>query len=85
VGGEGGFALARAFQHAGARAVLLDLWPLPEAATSELIPSLYSRLDAGETPAEALRAAKLALLQSGAADPMYWAPFVLLDTPAPPR
>lgn len=79
VGGEGGIALVAAFRRAGAGTVVLGLWTVPEAAGSNLLPKFYELLDAGETPAEALREAKLSLLQSGGADPISWAPFLLFD------
>jgi CHAT domain-containing protein len=79
VGGEGGIALVSAFRRAGAGAVVLGLWTVPEAAASNLLPKFYQLLDAGETPAEALRSAKLSLLQAGGADPISWAPFLLFD------
>ncbi len=77
--GEGLVGFAWAFLRAGAHNVIAGLWRVDDASTSELMLGLYRGLQQGQSPAEALRAAKLALIQGGRrfARPYYWAPFQL--------
>lgn len=84
--GEGVAGLARAFFHAGARAVVASLWPVEDRATSELMVRFYARLTAGRDSTAAALARAQAELASGAAGPgwrhpYYWAGFVLLGDP----
>jgi CHAT domain-containing protein/Tfp pilus assembly protein PilF len=79
VGGEGLITLARAFFHAGARSVVVSLWQVRDESTRDLMVRFYRGLDTGETRVEALRRAKLQMIQEGRfAHPFYWAPFVLV-------
>ena len=79
-GGEGVIGLTRAFLYAGASKVLVSLWPVSDASTSELMVDLYDELRAGTPPAEALRRAKLRLQgrHPEYAKPYYWSAFVLV-------
>jgi CHAT domain-containing protein len=74
--GEGLVGFAWAFQRAGARRVIAGLWDVDDRSTATLMTTLYARLSRGETPAAALRAAKLDLIRAGGnfAKPYYWAP-----------
>ncbi|MDW8167798.1 MAG: CHAT domain-containing protein [Acidobacteriota bacterium] len=79
VQGEGLVGLTRAFLYAGARAVLVSLWKVADVSTAELMVRLYRHLKAGQSKAEALRRARLELLQEeGFVHPFYWAPFILV-------
>jgi len=75
--GEGMVGFAWAFLHAGARHVIAGLWAVNDQSTSNLMETLYRELAAGKTPAQALRIAKLRLLESQGnfRKPYYWAPF----------
>lgn len=75
--GEGLVGLSWAFLHAGAQRVIGALWEVSDDSTPRLMDKLYERLTAGDTPAVALRDAKLSLLhsQSRFRAPYYWAPF----------
>jgi CHAT domain-containing protein/tetratricopeptide (TPR) repeat protein len=64
--GEGLLGLARAFQLAGARRLLVSLWKVDDALTADFMSDFYRRLRRGGTAAAALRATKLAMLGSGA-------------------
>jgi CHAT domain-containing protein/tetratricopeptide (TPR) repeat protein len=77
--GEGLVGLSWAFLRAGAREVIAALWEVNDASTAQLMDRLYAGIAAGATPAEALRAAKLAMLKSETIyrRPFYWAPFVI--------
>lgn len=76
--GEGLVGLAWAFMSAGAHRVIAGLWNVEDASTSELMEQLYRGLTHGEQPEDALRHAKLRLIQSESAyrKPFYWAPFM---------
>jgi hypothetical protein len=80
--GEGVFGLRRAFQIAGARTVIMSLWPVEDRATRHWMEALYrARLGEQLDTADAVRAASLALLNDRRAkgqstNPFYWAGFV---------
>lgn len=71
---------ARAWFHAGARALVLSLWPVEDSATAELMRDLYEALCAGVRLPEALRRAGLAL-RSARPHPWHWAGFVAVGDP----
>ncbi len=75
--GEGLVGFAWAFLRAGARRVIAGLWDVDDRSTADLMDAMYTRLAAGDTPPQALRAAKLALMARGGvvAKPYYWGPF----------
>jgi CHAT domain-containing protein len=77
--GEGLVGLSWAFLRAGALRVIGALWEVSDDSTPQLMDRLYQNLSSGESPAIALRDAKLALLRSGDRFriPYYWAPFQL--------
>ncbi|MCH9809083.1 MAG: CHAT domain-containing protein [Alphaproteobacteria bacterium] len=80
-GAEGLSGLARAFFHAGARALLVSHWSISSAATVDLITRMFSEHAKGSFAAK-LRAAQLDLISgAGGADrrhPIYWAPFSMV-------
>ena len=83
---EGVYGLRRAFQHAGAKSILMSLWRVPDKETSELMTHFYQNWLAGNNKSEALRAAMLSLLDSrrqkyGRAHPYFWGAFVILGDP----
>jgi tetratricopeptide (TPR) repeat protein len=69
--------LARAFLGVGASTLVVSLWLVQDEATAELMEKYYERLRDGSGPAEALRAAQLAI-KDERPHPYYWAPFVLV-------
>jgi tetratricopeptide (TPR) repeat protein len=79
VRGEGVQSFSRAFIAAGARSTVTTLWRVPDRPTADFMKVFYHHLQRGVTRDEALRRAKLAFLDSGtaAADPHFWAAFVL--------
>jgi CHAT domain-containing protein len=74
---EGVLGLPRTFFYAGARSTLSSLWKISDRSTSEIMPSFYRHLTAGNNKAKALRLAKLEMLRSAHSHPFYWAAFVL--------
>jgi CHAT domain-containing protein/Tfp pilus assembly protein PilF len=83
VTGEGLVGITRAFLYAGAPSVVVSLWRVADAAAPELMLRFYENLDRSHDKAEALRQAKLAVIDTGGkyASPYYWAPFVLVGAP----
>jgi CHAT domain-containing protein/tetratricopeptide (TPR) repeat protein len=80
VRGEGVVGLTRAFLYAGARSLVVSLWPVPDRSTSDLMYDMYRNLGSGK--AEALRRAKLGMISSERfSEPYYWAPFILSGDP----
>lgn len=75
--GEGLVGLSWAFLRAGAHSVIGALWGASDDSTPTLMDTFYQGLEHGETPAAALREAKLTLLHSNSRfqSPFYWAPF----------
>jgi len=80
--GEGVFGLRRAFRIAGARTVIMSLWPVEDQATRSWMRALYeARLRDKLTTADAMRHASLTMLNERRAKglsthPLYWAGFV---------
>ena len=80
VNGEGLVGLTRAFLYAGSPSVVVTLWRVADRKTPELMLRFYSNLDQSGDKAEALRQAKIAMVQRKGllAHPYYWAPFILV-------
>jgi CHAT domain-containing protein len=81
--GEGVFGLQRAMQEAGANAVLMSMWSVPDKETQELITMFYAKWLSGRSKHEALHEAQLELRKETIAKwgddrPHYWAAFVLV-------
>ena len=80
VNGEGILGLTRAFFYVGARNVAVSLWNVNDSATATLMASFYRNLNRGLSTSDAMRQAKVALLNSPHTvwqHPYFWAPFVL--------
>ncbi|MCA1563653.1 MAG: CHAT domain-containing protein [Acidobacteria bacterium] len=84
--GEGVLGLRRAFQIAGAEAVLMSLWNVPDEETTELMKRFYNHWIGGMDKHAALRRAQLEVRELvrmnpkyGKSDlPFYWGAFVLV-------
>lgn len=81
VGGEGLVGLSRAFFYAGAPSLVVSLWPVADDSTADLMVDFYRRLKGGADKGEALREAKIAMVDGGRTHPFYWAPFILVGDP----
>lgn len=83
VTGEGLVGLTRAFLYAGSPSVVVTLWQVVDSPTSDLMTSFYENLDRIHDKAEALRQAKIGMIQRKGrlALPYYWAPFILVGKP----
>ena len=76
--GEGLLGLTRGFMYAGSPRVVASLWKVDDRSTAELMSRFYEDMLQNKlTPAAALRAAQLSLLQNPRwSHPYYWAPFI---------
>jgi len=87
VRGEGVMGLTRAFMYAGSRCVVVSLWSVADEATLALMKHFYTNLEKGMAKDEALRQARLLLMEEGfigpsgtevdGSHPFFWAPFVI--------
>jgi CHAT domain-containing protein len=80
---EGVFGLHRALQEAGADAVMMSMWSVPDQETQELMALFYAKWLGGLDKPEALRQAQLAerevVRKRYSRDlPYYWGAFVLV-------
>ena len=77
--GEGFVGLTDSFISAGSKSVVSSLWKVDDRATAALMEDMYqSMLQKGMSPAAALRAAKLKVMQDKRwSNPYYWAGFVV--------
>jgi CHAT domain-containing protein len=77
--GEGLVGLTRGFFSAGARQVLVSLWPVEDRATAELMRRFYREIFGRKRPpAAALREAQIAMWrEQGWRSAYYWAGFTL--------
>ncbi len=77
---DGILGLQSAFKEAGAQSLLMTLWSVNDKATSEFMKRFYTYLYGGKTKHESLQRARADLMASpDFNDPLYWAPFILLD------
>ena len=80
VTGEGVFGLQRGFKKAGARTIIMSLWPVDDNATLLMMTEFYSNLTNGMTKREAFLAAQNKVkTTAGFENPRYWAAFIMLD------
>jgi CHAT domain-containing protein/tetratricopeptide (TPR) repeat protein len=79
LGAGGNMSLVNPFLAAGSRAVLASLWDSNDLVTRALMKEFYAKLYAGAPAADALRQAKLRLIEryGDQAAPALWAGFVL--------
>jgi len=85
--GEGPISISRAFSYAGCPSVVMSLWKIPDAVTSQIMTNFYQELKNGKQKDEALRLAQLKFLTE-TSDPLYhhpyfWAGFVVMGDTAP--
>ncbi|MEO0469542.1 MAG: CHAT domain-containing protein [Bacteroidota bacterium] len=73
--GEGIASLARGCSFAGARSIITTLWSVEDQITSELMKVFYQELAAGSAKDDALRKARLHLLDQDYA-PFFWAAYI---------
>ena len=78
--GEGVFGLQRGFKKAGARTIIMSLWPVDDNATLLMMTEVYSNLTKGMTKREAFLTAQNKVKATVEFEnPRYWAAFIMLD------
>lgn len=75
---EGIMGLRRAFKTAGAKQLIISLWKVPDAQTSELMQLFYQGYLKGQTAHEAFETAQHTM-RKRYANPYYWAAFLLIE------
>lgn len=85
--GEGVFGLRRAFSQAGAKSLVMSMWPVPDEETKELMLEFYKNITAKNmNRCQALRQAMLKQMKTvkqryGHSHPLYWGGFVFAGEP----
>jgi CHAT domain-containing protein len=84
--GEGVFGLRRAFQHAGAKSMVMSMFTVPDESTSYFMERFYSNWLSGQTKSSALRNTSLSIIkelreEKGFAHPLFWGGFILAGDP----
>jgi len=74
------FGFARAWLRAGARGLVLSLWPAEDQSTCQLMEAFYRELLHGAPPPAALRAAALRVREQFP-HPLHWAGFLFMGSP----
>jgi CHAT domain-containing protein len=82
VTGEGVIGLSWAFLAAGTPTIVVSQWSVSSEPTASLMVDFHRRVRKGESFAQALRHAELALCNNPRYDdPRYWSPFIVLGAP----
>ena len=77
---DGIYGIQSAFKEAGAKTIVSTLWSINDKAAAEFMKVFYSYMIAGDTKYEAFEKARRAMIESDDYnDPLYWAPFIMID------
>jgi CHAT domain-containing protein/tetratricopeptide (TPR) repeat protein len=77
--GEGVYSLNRAFQEAGAKAVLSTLWSVADEQTKLFMQEFYTLVLNGDSPQQALQKTQLKFINDkNTQDPFFWAAFTVV-------
>lgn len=75
--GEGIEGINRAFFYAGSSSIIMSLWPVNDEASYQLMERFYTHLRSSNSIMDALRKAKLEMIESDVlSHPYYWAGFI---------
>jgi CHAT domain-containing protein len=84
--GEGVMSISRAFIYSGCSSIVMSLWNVDDASTSQVMQFFYTELKKGSPRDEALRLAKIKFLNQADklhSHPCYWAPFIFIGNAKP--
>lgn len=76
-GSDGVLGLPRIFFYAGAKSVISTLWGINDKSTVDFMDYFYQGLSEGKSKAQALRMAKIKMMESTYSHPYYWGAFIL--------
>ncbi len=83
-GGDELIGLGRGFLYAGAGALVLSLWQVPDETSLRLMEAMYRALREGASKPAALNAARQTVLaEAGELHPAFWGAFELVGNPGP--
>ena len=80
---EGVLGLPRIFFYCGARSVVSSLWRINDKSTTQFMSHFYKYLSEGNSISQALRLAKIKMINSKYSHPFFWASFVLYGDSSP--
>ncbi|MDG5766371.1 CHAT domain-containing protein [Balneolales bacterium ANBcel1] len=81
--GSGIVGFSRAFNYAGVKSLVMNLWTIRDQSAYELSVSFYANLNEGMEKSEAMRQAKIAYMNSANSNPSYWGSFVIYGSNDP--
>lgn len=81
--GSGIVGFSRAFNYAGAKSLIMNLWSVRDKTAYELSLSFYSYLNQGLSKSEAMRRAKIYYINNLNSNPTYWGSFVVYGNSDP--
>lgn len=76
--GEGIMSLAKVFLNTGSKSVICSLWNVNDKSTAQIMKYFYQCIVEGKTKAQALRLAKIKMINSKYSHPFHWAAFILM-------
>lgn len=80
---EGVLGLPRIFFYCGAGSVVSSLWKINDKSTTKFMSYFYKYISEGNCKSQALRLAKIKMLETKYSHPFYWASFVLYGDSSP--
>jgi CHAT domain-containing protein/Tfp pilus assembly protein PilF len=80
---EGVLGLPRIFFYCGARSVVSSLWKINDKSTTKFMSYFYKYISEGKSKSQALRLAKIKMINGKYSHPFFWASFVLYGDSSP--
>ncbi len=81
--GTGILGFSRAFSYAGAKSLIMNLWPVRDQTSAEMTPQFYDFLNTGMNKAEAIQQTKINYMNQRDSDPYLWGSFVIYGNTDP--